>query len=155
MGRVTSSSSSGTVSIQGTDGGPITATDGAVNVNVVSTAPSLPTETLSIYAEVDGVALGASSIVLSYTVPVDMNLYLNKVLVSSDSIAQFDLEFDGVTNARKRISYTGFNETFDYSLNGEIGGYKVVSGTVITIVGTNQSPNGPASFNVTLQGVQQ
>lgn len=155
MSRITSSSTTGTVSIQDTNGNPLTSGDGALNVNVVSTTPSFPQETLSTYSEVDSVAMGASVTILTYTVPVGLTLYLNKVLVSSSGIATMDLEFDATINARKRISYTSFNETFDYSLNGNIGGFKLVSGTVLVVIGTNLSQTGPADFNATLQGVLQ
>lgn len=155
MARINSSSSTGTVSIQDTAGNPLTSGDGALNVNVVSTTPSFPQQTLSNFSEVASVAMGATVTILSYTVPAGLTLYLNKILVSSDGIAQMDLEFNGMTNARKYLSYTLFNETFDYSLNGNIGGYELVSGTVVTVVGTNLSPSTVANFNATLQGVQQ
>lgn len=128
---------------------------GVLNVNVVSQNPSLPQQTLSTYNEVSSVASGSTITVLTYTVPVGFTLYLNKVLVSSDSIAQMDLQFNSATNARKRLSYTLFNETFDYSLNGDIGGYELVAGTVVTVVGTNLNTDNAANFNATLQGVQQ
>lgn len=129
--------------------------NGALNVNVVSTTPSVPTETLSIFEEITNVAMGSSQTILSYTVPGGVDLYLNKILVSSDSVSYIELQLDGQVNARKRLSYVLFNETFDYSLNGEIGGYKISSGTIVTLVGTNVSTGGPADFNATLQGVQQ
>lgn len=128
---------------------------GAINVNVISTTPSFPQETLSTYSEVGAVASGATATVLTYTVPTGLTLYLNKVVVSSDGIAQMDLEFNGTTNSRKRLSYTLFNETFDYSLNGNIGGFKLVAGTIITVIGINLSPGSIANFNATLQGVLQ
>lgn len=155
MSRISSSSANGTVSIQDTSGQPLSSDNGALNVNVLSTNPSFPQETLSTFSELSLVASGATVTLLTYTVPVGATLYLNKVLISSDAIAVMDLEFDGVTNARKRLSYTVFNETFDYGLNGNIGGYKLVSGTVITVVGTNLSPGAVANFNATLQGVLQ
>ena len=162
MARISQSSAgrsnvtvAGTVDIQDTNGDPITATAGALNVNVVSTVPSSSQTTVSAYSEVDSVAIGATVTILTYTVPAGVSLYLNRVLVSSDCIAQIDLEFDGILNARKRLSYTLFNETFDYLLSGAISGYKAVTGTVITVIGTNMSPGNIASFNATLQGVQQ
>lgn len=155
MARIGRSSSGGSVNIQDTNGDALTSDNGALNVNVISTTPSFPQETLSTYSEVDSVAMGGTVTVLTYTVPIGVTLYLNKVIVSSDGIAQMDLEFDATINARKRLSYTLFNETFDYSLNGNIGGYKLVAGTVITVVGTNLSPSTVANFNATLQGVLQ
>lgn len=155
MARIGRSSSGGSVNIQDTNGNSLDSSGGALNVNVVSTTPSFPQITLSTYSEIGSIATGATVTVLTYTVPAGLTLFLNKIIVSSDGIAQMDLEFDGVTNARKRLSYTLFNETFDYSLNGNIGGYKLVAGTVITVVGTNLSPSTVANFNATLQGVQQ
>lgn len=155
MARIGRSSSGGNVNIQDTNGLPLTSSEGGLDVNVISSTPSFPQETLSTYSEVDSVAAGSSITILSYTVPIGQTLYLNKILVSSDQIAQMDLEFNSVINARKRLSYTLFNETFDYSLNGNIGGYQLIAGTIITVIGTNLSTTGPANFNATLQGVQQ
>lgn len=155
MARLSRSSSGGSTNIQDTDGNPINAVDGAINVNVISTTPSFPQETLSLYSEISDVAIGAEVTVLTYTVPLDQTLYLNRVLISSDTIAVMDLQFDTVTNARKRLSYTLFNETFDYSLNGNIGGYRLPPGTVVTVIGRNLSQGSIANFNATLQGVQQ
>lgn len=154
MARIGTSSTGGNVNIQDTNGNPIDAAGGAINVNVVSTTPSFPQQTLSTFSELNGVAIGSTVTVLSYTVPAGLTLFLNKVLVSSNTISQLDLEFNSVTNARKRLSYTLFNETFDYSLNGNIGGYQLASGTIVTVVATNLG-NAPADFNATLQGVQQ
>lgn len=155
MARINSSSSTGTVSIQDTAGNPLTSGDGALNVNVVSTTPSFPQQTLSFFSEVIAVATGASSTVLTYTVPPGLSLYLNKIIFSGNSISSFDLEFDSTVNARKRLTYTVFNDTFDYSLNGNIGGFKLISGTVITLIATNISTSSAADFNATLQGVLQ
>lgn len=155
MARISRSSSGGNVNIQDTNGNQLTSSNGGLNVNVISETPSFPQETLSQYSEISSVASGAEVTVLTYTVPTGQTLFLNKILVSSDQIAQMDLQFNGSTNARKRLSYTLFNETFDYSLNGDIGGYELAAGTVITVVGTNLSSSGPANFNATLQGVQQ
>lgn len=155
MARLSRSSSGGAVNIQDTSGNAISSSDGALNVNVVSTTPSIPSATLSLFSEASAVPAGSSVTVLTYTVPAGLTLYLNKVLVSSDTISVLDLQFNATTNARKRLSYTLFNETFDYSLNGEIGGYVLVAGTIITVIGTNSSPSSVANFNATLQGVQQ
>lgn len=155
MARIGRSSSGGNVNIQDTNGLPLTSSGGGLDVNVISSTPSFPQETLSNYSEVSDVAAGATITVLTYTVPSGLTLYLNKILVSCDQISQIDLEFDGSTNARKRLSYTLFNETFDYSLNGNIGGYKLISGTIVTVIGTNLNGSDTANFNATLQGVQE
>lgn len=155
MGRITSSSSASTIGIKDTAGNALTSSSGALDINVISTTPSFPQETLSIFSEVAGIATGAFSTILSYTVPAGKTLYLNKILVSGNNISSFDLEFDAVTNARKRLTYTVFNETFDYSLNGNIGGYKITTGTIVSVIATNLSQSGLADFNATLQGVLQ
>lgn len=155
MARIQSSSSASTVGIKDTAGNALTSSNNALDVNVISTTPSFPQETLSLFFEVSGVATGASSTILTYTVPVGQTLYLNKVLISGNNISTFDLDFNSVTNARKRLTYTVFNETFDYSLNGNIGGYQLTTGTIVTVVATNVSTGGLADFNATIQGVLQ
>jgi hypothetical protein len=144
MARISTSSTGGNVNIQDTNGNPITATDGSLNVNVTGTGTS--GTPISSYNEITSVAINATVTVLTYTVPSNQSLTLARVLISSDSISTIQLEIDGITNAKARFSYTLYNIDLAY------GSYVLPSGTVITVVATNNSPQGTASFNATLQG---
>lgn len=146
MSRISTSSSGGNVNIQGTDGSPITTTGGALDVNVVSSASSTA---MCLYNETTGVAMGASTSILTYTVPSGKTLSLNRLLMSSDSISTIEVDINGVANAKARICYTNYNITLDYN------DLLLSAGTVITLMATNNSLQGAASFNATLQGALQ
>lgn len=144
MARISTSSSGGVVSIQDTNGSPITATGGSINVNV--TGSDAIGADISVYNEVTSVPMGSSVTVLTYTVPVGQTLSLSEVSCSSDSIGTIELGFDAITNAKSRFSYLMYNVDFSY------GKHISAAGTVITVVATNNSLQGVASFNATLKG---
>lgn len=150
MSRVQSSSSASTVGIKDTAGNPLTSTAGALDVNIVSSGP--PGTQISQYSTISSVAMGGTATVLIYTVGAGVSLLLNRIAISSDSICEWDLQFNNITNAIKRMSYTGpFNANFDYML--ATTGYELSTGTVITLLATNYSTAGLATFDATLQGI--
>lgn len=146
MSRVVSSSSASSINIKDSNGNALTSTGGALNVNIGTGGTPI-----SVYNEATGIAMGASQAVITYTVPAGQTLALTRVDVSSDSVATIEVEFDSVVNAKRRIYYTDFNTTFDWS-NSQ-NGYNLVAGTIITIMAVNNSNNGVASVNATLQGI--
>lgn len=145
MARISTSSSGGNVNIQDTNGNEITSSSGALNVNVVSQGAA--GTGISLYNEITGIAIGASSVILTYTVPPGQQFSLDQVLVSSDSLSTIEIEIDGSTNTKGRISYMEYNLSFDYKT------LEIASGIVINLIATNNSLQGVASFNATLQGV--
>jgi hypothetical protein len=124
--------------------------DGSINVNVIN---SITGTAVSQYFEVDGVALGGSVTVFTYTVPLGMTLYLDRIDFSSDSVSEFDFSIGGSLNKKRRLTWTHFNDTFEYTLGGS--GYPIATGTVLLLTATNFSVNNLATFNATLQGTLQ
>lgn len=149
MGRVTSSSSASTVGIKDTAGNDLTSTSGALDVNVINTASTgLP---IAIYAEIDNLAMGASEDIIVYTVPVSKTFYLARVLISSDSISEFDISIDSVQKGKLRVGYgNNYNLSFEFLVGAT--GLPLATGSVVTITATNNSQVGPGSFNATLVG---
>ena len=146
MSRIFSSSSgTGQTNIYDSSGNPLSSTAGSLNVNVTGTAAA--GTQVSVYNEVLAVAMAASANVLTYTVPVGQTLKLSRILVSSDSVSTIELTFDAVVNAKERLTFTSFNTQIQYD------GFELPAGTVIILSATNNSLQGPASFNSTLQGV--
>jgi len=124
---------------------PVAVTSGgAIDVNVVSTGSS--GTVINQYNEVTSVAMGSSATVLTYTVPNGNTFDLTAIEASSDSISIIVININGATNAKQRTFYTNYNLYFPfYNLS-------LVAGTVITVVATNESLQGFASFNASLQG---
>lgn len=144
MGRLTSSSSGGNVSIVGGGNQATVNADGSLDVHVVGGTNSA---NLSAYAESDNIAIGASVDVLTYTVPMGQTLKLNRINLSSDNISSFLITVDGITNGVIRLSYgTSYNASFNYE------GLELAAGTVLVVNATNFSPNDLATFNVTMIG---
>jgi len=147
MSRVTSSASGGLVQIQDTSGNSINSTGGSLNVNVTRT--SVLGTVVSMFSSTSGVAMGSSSLVFSYTVPSGTLLSLSTVMISSDSVSQWDIQFNSVLNARKRLTYGLWNDVFNYD------NYVLNSGDSIKIIATNNSQESVAEFDVTLIGNSQ
>jgi hypothetical protein len=132
------------VDIHDSSGNNLTSTSGSLNVNITgSMAGGTP---VSLYNEVTGIAMNASSTVITYTVPPGTTFSLESVSMSSDSISTAELDVNGTANAKQRISYGFYNLLFEYN------SLPLVAGTVINLVATNNSLQGAASFNATLQG---
>lgn len=133
--------SSTNVNIHDSNGNPINSTSGSLDVTIVN-----PGSSISFYNEITAVAMASTATILTYTVPAGLTLDLTRVLVSSDSVSVVEIEFNGIANSKQRLTFTDFNTDFNYA-------YKLTSGTVITVIGNNQSAQGVASFNATLQGI--
>lgn len=146
MSRVQSSSSASTVGIKDTAGNSLTSTNGALDVNVLSNVAGT---SISLYNEITSVAMNSTATVLSYTVPATQTLQLQRIETSSDSISTIEVAINAVANAKSRISYTNYNISFGYN------DLVLSAGSSITIAATNNSLQGVASFNATLQGVLQ
>jgi len=101
------------------------------------------------FSSTSGVAMGSSSLVFSYTVPSGTLLSLSTVMISSDSVSQWDIQFNSVLNARKRLTYGLWNDIFNYD------NYVLNSGDSIKIIATNNSQESVAEFDVTLIGNSQ
>ncbi len=124
--------------------------DGSINVNATIVATSNGTSE-NIYAEVTGIAIGATTTVATYTVPAGKTFHLTRADISSDSVSVWEVQIDSTTISKRRIYYTRFNDEFEF-LN-EQDGYALTAGTVIDIVATNNSLNSVAAFNSNIQGV--
>lgn len=147
MARISTSSSGGNVNIQDTNGNAINSSGGALDVNIVSSGPS--GTAISVYNEVTSIAMNATSNVLTYTVGIGQTLTLSRVSASSDSISTIEVDFDSIANAKSRLGYANYNTIFEY------GNLLLFAGTIITVIATNNSTQGVASFNATLQGTLQ
>lgn len=142
--NVTGGTGTSNVNIHDSAGNNLTSTSGSLNVNI--TGSGAAGTTISLYNEVTAVAMGSSTNILTYTVPAGLSLTLSRVLVSSDSIGTVEIDLNGTANSKIRLTYTQYNGSLEYS------NYLLATGTVIRVVGTNNSSQGVASFNTTLQG---
>lgn len=124
--------------------------DGSINANV-TISPTPAGTSINVYNEVTSVAIGATTTVLTYTVPAGKILHLTRIEFSSDNISLFELQFNSVTSGKKRLTFTSFNDAFEFSNMQD--GFSLVAGTVIDVIATNDGLNNPAEFDSNLQGV--
>lgn len=151
MSRVTSSSSTGTVSIQDTYGNPITSTNGDLNVNIAGVNPTQ--NSVLVYNMESAVAVGVTTTVVTYTAPASpVVACLLLVSVGGENVAQWT-----ITNSASGVydqNYTsaaGLNEVFDFKTGSSIvPGQIIGAGNTIT-VSVNQIGVSAANFNARLQ----
>lgn len=131
MARVTSSSSTGTVSIQDTAGNPLTSSSGALNVNLVS-APASNINLVADYNEVTGVASGIETTVATYTANTLADCYLERIMGSGTNVSEYRLYQNATIIDKKYSSFTDFNVVFEFSTgNTSAPGLKLGTSDVI------------------------
>lgn len=122
----------GSVEVVGENGNTIEPnTDGSINVNVVS-APIAGQEEKSIYNEALAVASGATTTLVTYTVPFAKTAILHRVTVSGTNIARYDVLINGTPIDTKRTNFgDNLNESFEYVVDGH--GLPLISGDAVTV----------------------
>lgn len=153
MSKVQSSSSASSVSIKDTAGNSLTSTDGALDVNIVSSGTSGTQQ--SLYDEVAGIPGGVTTDIISYTVPSGKSFYLARIEVSGDNVATYTVLINNVVNSTQR-SYFGapLNLMFDYSDASPQGGFQVTTGLNIKVQVTHSRPSAGA-FEARIQGIEE
>jgi hypothetical protein len=114
MSRVTSSSSTGTVSIQDTAGNPLTSTSGALDVNIVA-APANNINVIAVYNEVSAVASGIETTVATYINNNVTTNFLVRIETSGTNIAEYRLYRNASIIDKKYSEFTQLNTVFEYS----------------------------------------
>jgi hypothetical protein len=142
-----------TVEIKGSPSGDLlnVNADGSLNVNIITTVPSNQTPKI-LYNETPSVPSGTTTTLLTYTVPLSTTTYLQKVMVSGENVARFDVLIGSNSIATKRTWWANFNVDFDFSPT-DILGYPLTAGTVVKI-NVLQNSDSTATFDSTLQIVE-
>lgn len=126
--------------------------DGSINVNVVSGSVDT-TDYKSYYNEVTSVASATQTTVLSYTVPVGKDAFIQKICFSGTNIAEYEVLVNATTQDKKRTYFgNSLDGTFVFdSSNTE--GYPLQTGDVVEIKVLHNRPN-VGDFNCRLQVVE-
>lgn len=121
----------GNVGIADSDGDELEVNvDGSINVNVVSTGQQL----YSYFNEVDNVATGITTELVTYTAVTDV--FLQKIEFCGTNIAEFELTIDDVTFDKKRTFFNGNLENkFDFNQ-----GLNIAPGQVIKVYVVHTRP---------------
>lgn len=100
------------VSIVGETGNKLVVNpDGTINVNT----DSIPGVVKNVFNELLAVASGTTVNLVTYTVPVGKTAIINKIVVSGDNIAKYELYINGVLSDKLRTYFgSQLNVTFDF-----------------------------------------
>jgi hypothetical protein len=128
--------------------------DGSINVNVITTV--LPIVAVNTYNEVTTLPIGASTTLVSYTVPIGKSSYLQTIEASGGNVAVYSVKINGVTIAK---DYCGRAADFTASFKFETGipsfpGLKYAAGTAITVVVVNAGTT-IADFDARIQVIEE
>lgn len=143
MGRLTSSSSGGNVTV--VQGGNTLGVNSDGSINVVSSA-STGTQTL-VYAEAPSVVVGLETTILSYTVP-GTAADLLQIAVAGQTIGEIRVYKNAAVIDKQYLYYTQPNIVFNYNNLG------LNNGDVLLITCINNGQD-VANFNANLQVLEK
>lgn len=131
-----------------------------LDVNVISpitvSQSSLPNPdavTKLEYNEIIGLASGSTTNIISYTVPASTTSILQKVLVSGENIAKYQILYNSAPLSTKRTYFGGNLDTeFDFSGSSN-NGFLMNAGDILTVMVDNFRPT-PGDFESTIQIVE-
>ena len=143
MSRVTSSSSGGNVNIQDTNGNPITATNGAINVNVTSGTSG---NKVLVYNELTLVPIGIETTIATYIVAAETATFTSATL-SSENIGIATVYINSQPVDKQYITYTAYNLQFSFK------DIVISSGDILEVKATNMGQTA-CSINAKIQIIE-
>jgi hypothetical protein len=124
-------------------------TDGSINVSVVNASNGI---TRSIFNEISPISSNSPTSLVSYTVPLSKTAILDKIVVSGENIAKFEVY---INSNKVDVTRTYFgselNGLFDYSSNNS--GYTLQQLDLVEVVVTHFRPDS-ARFEGRIQVVE-
>jgi hypothetical protein len=126
--------------------------DGSINVKV-SSGPATTQTVISAYNEVTAVPASSLTTILTYTASAVNDTLLQRISVSGDNVAKYQILVNGTPIETKRTYFGGsFNELFEYSI-GPQNGLPLGLGDVVTVTVIHTRPM-VGTFESTLQVVE-
>ena len=115
--------------------------DGSINV-VTATGTGAVEVVNSVFNAITNVASNVSTLVATYTVPLIVtNSYLQRVEISGDNIATYDIQINGVVSARKRTYWGGgLNAVSSFITDEPSRGLILQPNDVVTVFVIHQRP---------------
>lgn len=113
--------------------------DGSINVNIIS-APSDDNIVTSTFGTASAVVSGATTSVVTYTVPLNKKGVLQRVVASGTNIGTYTLTINGTIQSILRTYFTGpYNVTFEFSA-GQENGLVIQPGDIIEVTILHDRP---------------
>jgi len=131
----------GAVEVKGTNGNTIEPNpDGSLNV-VIESIPSPNANVKSTYNEVLAVPPGATTVIVSYTVPTMKQAVLQRAPFSGENVARFDLLINNVVQDTARLYFGGdYTGSFDFT-SGNDSGLLLNAGDIVKIQVLHNRPD--------------
>lgn len=142
---------SSNVDIFDSNGNPITATGGALNVNIAGVNPNQ--NSVLKFMENASVSVGVDTVLVTYTAPAAPTVAcLLLVYVGGTNVAAYTIDNSAAgTYDKKYTSAAGLNEEFDFKTGSSIvPGQIIGAGNTITVT-VNQIGTSSGDFNARLQ----
>lgn len=113
-------------------------------------SPDLPDgwTALSEFGSVTSVANATLTTIVSFTVPVSRKLILDRVEVSGDNKARYQVEIGGSVNAVKRTYWCDFNEDFEWDR------FELTAGTLIRVQVEQNSRPDTGDYEARIIGIE-
>jgi hypothetical protein len=124
--------------------------DGSINVNLTPSNTSSSIETT--YNEITAVPNGSPTLIHSFTAPIGVLTFLQKVFVSGDNIAKYQVKINGIVVDTIRTYFSGnLHANFDFSDASR--GVLLAVGDLVEVFVEHNRPN-VGSFTARIQTVQ-
>lgn len=114
--------------------------DGSINVNIVASTSTGDNLVLSRYAEANQVVSGSTTQINTYTVPPGKVSLIQKIEISGENIAKFQVLINGVVQGTRRTYFgSALNTTFDFT-TGQDNGFVINAGDVLSVTVLHDRP---------------
>lgn len=123
--------------------------DGSINVNITTSNPGV---VRSIYNEVTSVSTATLTTVATYTAPIGVKSFLQKIEVSGTNIAEYRILINATIVDKKRSYFGGsLDSEFIFALTGT--GLDLAVGDVVTVKVIHSRPT-VGDFNARIQVIE-
>jgi hypothetical protein len=131
----------GSVEIKGSTGNILEPNaDGSINVNIVPSTSTTDNVVISRYGEANAAASGATVQVTTYTVPPNKVSILQKVEMSGENIAKFQILLNGNPISTLRTYFGGeLNAIADFT-TGQDNGLVLKAGDIVSLTAVHNRP---------------
>jgi len=103
---------------------------------------------ISSFDSVSSVANSVLTDIVTFTVPVGKKLFLDRVEVSGDNIAKYQVDIGGSVNAVKRSYWADFNQDFEWN------DFEITAGTVIKVQVEQTSRPDTGDYEARIVGIE-
>jgi len=115
--------------------------DGSINVNIVSSTPTVPQVIVSTFNTAAAVASGVETSITTYTVPGGKTAKLERLEFGGENIAVYNLYINAVLKHRRRTFFgNSLSESMEFTDSSDIG-FNLVAGDAVVLKVLHNRPS--------------